>query len=46
MNRRDVLAATLAVAMIGAGTSAFAQSTMDKVRESGVLRVGVTQAPP
>jgi polar amino acid transport system substrate-binding protein len=46
MNRRDVLAATLAVAMIGAGTSALAQGTMDKVKESGVLRVGVTQAPP
>lgn len=46
MNRRDVLAATLAVAMIGAGTSALAQSTMDKIKESGVLRVGVTQAPP
>lgn len=46
MNRRDVLAATLAVAMIGAATSALAQGTMDKVKESGVLRVGVTQAPP
>lgn len=46
MNRRDLLASTLALAMIGAGTSALAQSTMDKVKESGVLRVGVTQAPP
>ena len=46
MNRRDILAAALAVAMIGAGTSALAQGTMDKVKESGVLRVGVTQAPP
>lgn len=47
MNRRMVLAAAIAASMIGAGTSAFAQSsTMEQVRENGVLRVGVTQAPP
>ncbi len=47
MKRRDVLlAATLAVAMMGAGTSVLAQSTMDQIKERGVLRVGVTQAPP
>ena len=47
MNRRFVLAAAIAASVMGAGTMAQAQdSTMDQVRESGVLRVGVTQAPP
>lgn len=46
MKRRDLLAAAMAVSLVGVGSAAHAQSTMDKVRESGVLRVGVTQAPP
>lgn len=47
MKRRIVLAAALAAATLGMGTTAQAQdSTMDQVRENGVLRVGVTQAPP
>ena len=46
MNRRSLLAAMMAVAAIGTGTAALAQSTMEKVKENGVLRVGVTQAPP
>lgn len=47
MKRRSLLAAAIAAFVMGAGTMAQAQdSTMDQVRESGVLRVGVTQAPP
>lgn len=47
MKRRMLLAATIAASIMGAATFAQAQdSTMDQVRESGVLRVGVTQAPP
>lgn len=47
MKRRIVLAAALAAATLGMGTTAQAQdSTMDQVRDNGVLRVGVTQAPP
>ena len=47
MKRRTVLAAAIAATVMGAGTMALAQeSTMDQVRDSGVLRVGVTQAPP
>ncbi len=47
MLRRSMLAAAAAVTMMGLGASAQAQdSTMDQVRDDGVLRVGVTQAPP
>lgn len=47
MKRRMVLAAAIAAATLGMGTMAQAQdSTMDQVRDNGVLRVGVTQAPP
>jgi polar amino acid transport system substrate-binding protein len=47
MNRRMMLAAAAAVAVIAGGTTAQAQdSTMDQVMDNGVLRVGVTQAPP
>lgn len=47
MKRRRMLAAAAAVTMMAMGTTAQAQdSTMDQVRENGVLRVGVTQAPP
>ncbi|PUB16153.1 transporter substrate-binding domain-containing protein [Yoonia sediminilitoris] len=47
MKRRMVLAAAVAAATLGMGTMAQAQdSTMDQVRDNGVLRVGVTQAPP
>lgn len=46
MKRRMILAAAAALTM-GLGATAKAQdSTMDQVRENGVLRVGVTQAPP
>ncbi|WP_108482727.1 transporter substrate-binding domain-containing protein [Oceaniglobus ichthyenteri] len=47
MNRRMMFAAAVAATLIGMGASAQAQdSTMDQVKENGVLRVGVTQAPP
>ncbi|WP_282128952.1 transporter substrate-binding domain-containing protein [Roseobacter litoralis] len=47
MKRRTVLAAAIAATVMGAGTMAQAQdSTMAQVRDNGVLRVGVTQAPP
>lgn len=47
MKRRIMLAAAVAATMMGPATIAQAQdSTMDQVRENGVLRVGVTQAPP
>ncbi|WP_223426256.1 transporter substrate-binding domain-containing protein [Tateyamaria pelophila] len=47
MNRRTMLTAAIAATMMAAGTTAHAQdSTMQQVRDSGVLRVGVTQAPP
>lgn len=47
MKRRMVLSAAIAAATLGFGTIAHAQdSTMDQVRDNGVLRVGVTQAPP
>jgi polar amino acid transport system substrate-binding protein len=47
MNRRMMLAAAAAVAVMAGGTTAQAQdSTMDQVMDNGVLRVGVTQAPP
>ncbi|WP_282062117.1 transporter substrate-binding domain-containing protein [Roseobacter litoralis] len=47
MKRRTVLAAAIAATVMGAGTVAQAQdSTMAQVRDNGVLRVGVTQAPP
>ena len=47
MKRRMILAAAIAAATLGMGTLAQAQdSTMDQVRDNGVLRVGVTQAPP
>jgi len=47
MNRRMILAAAAAFAVTAAGTTAQAQdSTMDQVMDNGVLRVGVTQAPP
>lgn len=47
MNRRMMLTTAIAATMMGAGTTAYAQdSTLQKVRDSGVLRVGVTQAPP
>lgn len=47
MNRRMILAAAAAFAVMAAGTTAQAQdSTMDQVMDNGVLRVGVTQAPP
>lgn len=47
MKRRTILAAAIAASVLGAGTMAQAQdSTMDQVRDTGVLRVGVTQAPP
>jgi polar amino acid transport system substrate-binding protein len=42
-----MLAAAAAVAVMAGGTTAQAQdSTMDQVMDNGVLRVGVTQAPP
>jgi polar amino acid transport system substrate-binding protein len=42
-----LLGAVVATALTSVGTFASAQdSTMDQVRDSGVLRVGVTQAPP
>lgn len=47
MKRRMVLSAAIAAVTLGFGTVAHAQdSTMDQVRDNGVLRVGVTQAPP
>jgi polar amino acid transport system substrate-binding protein len=47
MNRRMMLVAAAAVAVMAGGTTAQAQdSTMDQVMDNGVLRVGVTQAPP
>jgi len=47
MKRRMVVGAAIAAATLGFGTGAHAQdSTMDQVRDNGVLRVGVTQAPP
>lgn len=47
MNRRMILAAAAAFAVMATGTTAQAQdSTMDQVMDNGVLRVGVTQAPP
>ncbi len=46
MNRRMMLAAAMAASVLGAGTAAQAQDTLETIRESGVLRVGVTQAPP
>jgi polar amino acid transport system substrate-binding protein len=47
MNRRMMLTTAIAATMMGVGTTAYAQdSTLQKVRDSGVLRVGVTQAPP
>lgn len=46
MKRRSILGAIAAAAMLVTGTTAHAQSTMDSVKEAGVLRVGVTQAPP
>lgn len=47
MKRRVLLAAAIAATIMGPGSGAFAQdNTMDKVRADGVLRVGVTQAPP
>lgn len=47
MKRRTVMVAAIAASVMGAGTMAQAQdSTMDQVRDTGVLRVGVTQAPP
>lgn len=47
MKRRMMLAAAAAVTMITMGATAQAQdSTMEQVRDNGVLRVGVTQAPP
>jgi polar amino acid transport system substrate-binding protein len=47
MKRGMILAAAIAAATLGMGTLAHAQdSTMDQVRDNGVLRVGVTQAPP
>jgi polar amino acid transport system substrate-binding protein len=46
MKRRIILAAAAAT-MMGLGATAQAQdSTMDQVKANGVLRVGVTQAPP
>jgi polar amino acid transport system substrate-binding protein len=42
-----IFGAAIAAVTLGFGTLAQAQdSTMDQVRDSGVLRVGVTQAPP
>jgi polar amino acid transport system substrate-binding protein len=47
MNRRMMFAAMAVATMIGFGGIAQAQdSTMQQVLDSGVLRVGVTQAPP
>lgn len=47
MQRRMIFSAAIAAVTLGFGTLAQAQdSTMDQVRDSGVLRVGVTQAPP
>lgn len=47
MDRRTVLTAAIAATLVGAGTQAYAQdNTLEAIRESGVLRVGVTQAPP
>ena len=47
MQRRMIFGAAIAAVTLGFGTLAQAQdSTMDQVRDSGVLRVGVTQAPP
>lgn len=47
MNRRMIFAAMAAVTMIGFGSIAQAQdSTMQQVIDRGVMRVGVTQAPP
>ena len=40
MNRRMMLTTAIATTMMGAGTTAYAQdSTLQKVRDSGVLRV-------
>lgn len=47
MKRRMVLSAAIAAVTLGFGSVAHAQdSTLDQVRDNGVLRVGVTQAPP
>jgi len=47
MKRRMIWGAAIAAALTSFGTVSSAQdSTMDQVRDSGVLRVGVTQAPP
>lgn len=46
MNRRTIFTAAIAATLFGAGTQSFAQDTLETIRESGVLRVGVTQAPP
>jgi len=47
MKRRMILGAAIVAALTSFGTVSSAQdSTMDQVRDSGVLRVGVTQAPP
>lgn len=46
MNRRTIFTAAIAATLFGAGTQSFAQNTLETIRESGVLRVGVTQAPP
>jgi polar amino acid transport system substrate-binding protein len=47
MKRRMMLVAAAAATVLGFGATAQAQTaTMDQVRENGVLRVGVTQAPP
>lgn len=47
MNRRMILAGLAAVAMGVSASAALAQQdTMAQIRENGVLRVGVTQAPP
>jgi polar amino acid transport system substrate-binding protein len=47
MNRRMILAGFAAAVLGVAGTAALAQqNTMAQILESGVLRVGVTQAPP
>jgi polar amino acid transport system substrate-binding protein len=46
MNRRTIFTAAIAASLFGAGTQSFAQDTLETIRESGVLRVGVTQAPP
>ena len=47
INRRSLFAvATASAAALAIPFAARAQSTLDEVKKRGVLRVGVTQAPP